>query len=345
MNKYNDYKGFARLLSNVWVYRIRPYCHYPNGLGVFNTPLLILVALIIIISAPGIFAQETKSDAEIVDSLFMRASSGLTMFRDQVEPSKKALIEMGARAIPQMLTKLDTRSAGEMQTISAIFKGIGEIAVDSLTKRLSSSDDYVRHLAINCLADIKSPKTIPALAKLVDHSDFATRAGVMNAFGQIGDKTASGYVTQGLLDSNEVVATAAAVACGKIKIDIDPLTLIDAFDHPYYGVRYTAMQSLIQLGEISVAPLISYLQTHPFDISFGYAIEALGEIGSRDALPIFEQTINYNDWSVRAFTAEALGKLNQPKAKKIIQKAMTIETHPLVVVKLKASLAKYEKTS
>jgi HEAT repeat protein len=305
--------------------------------------IIIAIALLTVFAPLNkCMAQEELTDAQIVDSLFLRASSGMVMFRDQEGPSKQALIDMGARAIPQLLTKLDTRSAREMLTLSDIFKGIGESAVAPLSGKLKSHDDYVRRLAIRCLGEIGSPKAIGALAELVDNEDFRTRSGVMHTLGQIGDPAGAPYVMKGLFDSDYSVATSAAVACGKIKTGIDPIALVETLDHPYYGVRYSAMNSLVLIGEPSVGPLLQYVRTHSVDISTGYALEALGKLKTKKALAIYKQTLFWNDWSFRAYTAEALGDLQQKKAKKLIKKALKTETHPLVKSKLMEALAKYK---
>lgn len=300
-----------------------------------------IVILIISLSIP-LLAQDKAIDAEIVDSLFMRVTSGMVMFRDQVEPSKKALIAMGKRAIPQMLTRLNTRSARETHAVVEIFKGIGEDAVPALVKKLKVRDAYVRRMAIRCLGDIKSPMAIDNLAKLSSHEDYRTRGGVMSALGKIGDSRGSQIVMAGLTDDDELVATSAAVACGRIIEGIDPNVLIHTLDHPYYGVRYSAMNSLVKIGETSIELLIVYVETHPRDISVGYAIEALGKIESKKALKAIKRTLKSNKWTIRAYSAQALGEINQGKAKKILKKALKIEKHPLVINKINEALAKYE---
>jgi len=303
---------------------------------------LIYLIVLIIVSAANSSAQDKKSDAQIVDSLFMRASSGMVMYRDEVEPSKQALIDMGAAAIPRMLTKLDSRDAREMLTINDIFKGIGEIAVEPLAGRLKSRDDYVRRLAIRCLGEIGSAKAIDPLLPYATHDDFRTRSGVMAALGLIGDQRGAQTAIAGLFDSDELVATAAAVACGKIKAGIDPVALIEVLDHPYYGVRYSAMNSLVELGEISIGPLIFYFQSEPDYLSLGYAIEALGKIGSDKALKAIQMTLKSGNWEIRAFSAEALGEIKSGKTRKILSEALRTETHPFVLGKIKSSLGKYQ---
>ena len=284
------------------------------------------------------FAQNKPTAAQTVDSLFMRASSGMVMFRDEVEPSKKALIEMGQEAIPEMLTKMDSRSAREILTIVDIFKGIGEPAVVPLAGQLKSRDDYVRRLAIRCLGEIKSPTAISYLTPYAENNDFRTRAGVMDALGRIGDVQGAPIVTKGLFDKDEIVAYSAAVACGRIKQGIDPIALIEVLDHSYYGVRYCAMQSLVELGEASVGPLKQYLASRPVDISTGYVIEALGRLGTKNSLKPLKQTMKSTEWTIRAYTAQALGYSKNKSAIKILKKAAKHETQPLVISNIKSSL-------
>jgi len=307
-----------------------------------QTLLILMILHCIPILSSNSRAQDKPTDAEIVDSLFMRASSGMVMYRDEVEPSKQALIDMGAAAIPQMLTRLNTRDARETHTVNDIFKGIGEIAVEPLAGRLKSRDDYVRRLTIRCLGEIGSARAIEPLLPYAKHDDFRTRSGVMAALGLIGDQRAGQTVIAGLFDSDELVATAAAVACGKIKSGIDPIALIEVLDHPYYGVRYSAMNSLVELGEVSIKSLKLYVQSGQDYLSLGYAIEALGKVGSNKALKIIQATLKSGNWEIRAFSAEALGEIKSGKAKKVLKKALKTETHPFVLGKIKSSLEKFQ---
>ena len=321
----------------------RVFCGFDYMITKFSLRIFIILftGAVSFLQLSNLKAQNAPTTAEIVDSLFVRASSGEVKYRDLVEPSKKALIEMGESAVSQMLTKLGTHDAREMHTIVDIFKGIGEVAVDSLVTMLDSEDGFTRRLSIRCLGEIKSLRAVEPLLKLAGHDDFRTRAGIMTALGKIASPDAALTVMKGLNDDDELVATAAAVACGNIKKDIDSGVLIIALSHPYYGVRYSACRSLIELGDIAIEPLISYVKSGPGDISTGYAIEALGGIGSTRALNIFKETIKSDDWAIRAFTAEALGKIK--KSEKVLRKALKDETHPFVISKIRASMVKIDE--
>jgi HEAT repeat protein len=154
----------------------------------------------------------------------------------------------------------------------------------------------------------------------------------------IGDSSAAGTVMAGLDDSDELVVTAAAVACGKIKDGIDAQKLVNSLNHFYYGVRYCAMNSLVQIGDPAIKPLIDFLSSGQWQTGLVYAVEALGQIGTKKALPIFESFIKSEDWSLRGSVAEALGNIKEKKSKKILEKTLENEKHPFVLGKIKSSL-------
>jgi HEAT repeat protein len=158
----------------------------------------------------------------------------------------------------------------------------------------------------------------------------------------IGDSQASQTVIDGLFDEDELVATAAAVACGRIVDGIDPIALIEVLDHPYYGVRFCAVKALAELGENSIEPLKLYVQSNPDVLSLGYAIEALGKTGSKKAIGILKKTIKSENWMIRAYTAQALGDIDSGKSKKILKKTLKTDSHPLVLSNAKMSLAKLQ---
>ena len=308
-----------------------------------NTVFYCLLVFISILFLPSLSnAQYNSRNAQIVDSLFILASSGDTKDRDSVEPSKQAIIEMGTAAIPQMLTKLETHDAREMHTIAHIFKGIGEPAVESLTTRIYSQDSFVRRLSIRCLGEIKSEKAVGSLVSIKDHDDFRTRSKIMTALGMIGSPDGSYTVMQGLSDPDDLVATNAAVACGKIKAGIKPSMLIKALSHPYYGVRYSAANSLAELGENAVDQLLNYIQSQPTILGLGYAVEVMGRIDSPDVVPILTLMLTSIDWTIRANSAEALGNFKSQKTVKALKQALQKETHPLVIYKIKLSLDKLQ---
>jgi HEAT repeat protein len=299
-----------------------------------------LIAAIIVFSFANSYSQTNQTTiaisqyARIVDSLWIRAASGDIKFKDQVEPSKKSIIEMGTQAIPQMLTKLNTRDAREIQTLVDIFKGFGEPAVEPLSTFIDDNDPFIRRASIRCLEEIKNPKALQPLLTIVNHDDFRTRAAAISALGSIGDSQANDAVMRALTDKNELVATAAAVACGKIKNGINIKLLIGATLHPYYGVRYSAARALGSIGEPAVQSLISHLEKYPNNKGAEYIILALGYIGSNKSAAILEKELKSDQWTIRAAAAEAMGLFKENKFHKPLNNALKTETQPLVRTKI-----------
>jgi len=306
--------------------------------------VILVVLFMATASAQPTITNASDSIGGVVDSLFVRASSGELKFRDLVEPSRKALIDMGASAVPRMLTKLKTRDAREMLEVSEIFKGIGEPAVDSLCAYVNVADPFIRRLAIRSLDEIKSARAVTPLINVARHEDFRTRAGVMSALGNIGRPEAAEVVMAALVDSNELVATAAAAACGKIKTGIRPETLIRAISHPYYGVRYTAAKSLGQLGAPVIPQLESHLLQFPENLDRAFIMLALGETKSDRALKPLKSGLASEQWLIRASAGEALGNIDSKKSRKALNSALKIESHPLVKFQLRSALEKLKSS-
>jgi len=300
--------------------------------------------VLLIAVAYGVAAAEEAfpppdSIGRIVDSLFIRASSGEIRFQAEVEPSRKALIALGIKAVPRLLSKLDTRDAREMLEITEIFKGIGESAVESLISVLRSDDGFARRLAIRCLGEIKSDKAVWSLQAMAQHRDFRTRVETMTALGNIGSPAASAAVQTGLNDSIELVATAAAAACGKIKKDIDPNALLAVLTHRYYGVRYAAARSLALIGESVIAPVSAYLDSSDDINAKCFAILSLAVKGSEKSVRTLSRFAESESWQVRTAVADALGMTKVRKAEPILKKMIAKENHPLAAAKAKAALA------
>jgi len=146
-----------------------------------------------------------------------------------------------------------------------------------------------------------------------------------------------------LNDSDELVATAAAVACGKIIEGIEPQALIDAFSHNYYGVRYAAALAIAKLEDTAIDPLIKFLKTEPEGVKAVYAIEALGMTGSKKAVSTLEKFLKSDNPTIRSRAADALFKNGHKKIEKILTKALRNETELAVQVKISKLLKLLEE--
>jgi HEAT repeat protein len=313
---------------------------------------VVLLLVLLAISSSVFGGQEKQA---VLDSLWIRASSGELKYRDLVEPSKKALVEMPGQSITYLVTKLDTKSAREMQTLVDIFKGIGGVAVEALVEALSSNNHDVVRLACRCLGPIEDERATAALLNLFFQEDFRVRSEAVKAVGEIGDTIATEEVIEMLSDSTETVRKSASVALGKIgnKKGIKPL--IAALGDEHFSVRYTAVTSLVNLSPAANLELVQELGnllqrkesenlTDQEDLRLYFTIQSLGEMKEREVLGSLERILQTDDdWACRAFGAEALGEIGDLSAVSSLEKAKEKENNPFALTKIESAIEKLKK--
>lgn len=290
---------------------------------------------IILILSTASFAQtEGDSINQIVDSLFIKATTKNINYQDQVQPSKEALGEMGESAVPRLVEKMDTQDARSMHALVDIFKLIGRPAVPYIVEALGEADPFKRRLAARSLGDMKDSTAVDGLLRYTDDPDYRIRAGTVVALGKIGDPRGTNAAMNALNDDDYLVRLNAATA---LSMFADPATidiLINALSDSYYGVRYKAAEALGNIGEPSVAPVIKALSSSENKTAFYMLIEITGNLKDKKLIKPLSEILKSDDPLARAVVVESLGKFESKKVKKILRKLKDKETHPLVVGKL-----------
>jgi HEAT repeat protein len=300
--------------------------------------------ILLVVSVANLHSASADELKERVDSLFIKACGGLEKYRDQAEPSKKALIEMGGEAVPYLLDKLDTQDAREMWTVIEILGKIGEPAVMPLIDSLKSDNKDVMKLSSRILGDIKDKRAIPPLIGLLDKEDFNIRGYACESLGKIQDTSAFTSLSLCLKDSVELVRKNAAVALGRLKDRRAIPYLIQGLSDPHFSVRMTSASALLEIGKPSVKPLTKLLNTAKTDtIAVYLAIESLGKLKNERTTSTLVKKLRSKDWATRAFTVEALGEIGDRKGIIAIKKLRKKETHPFVLKKIEETLAKVKK--
>ncbi len=91
-------------------------------------------------------------------------------------------------------------------------------------------------------------------------------------------------------------------------------SLIEALsDQDNASLRNSALEALVRFGEKAVADLCAALKSQASDVR-KFALDALGEIRSHEALPSLSAALTDQDPNVRTAAVEALGKLGSPAA-------------------------------
>ena len=282
----------------------------------------IILSLYVLLFLPVILCADEIQDsiANIVNDLFMKASSGEVQFRDLVEPSKEELIAMGAAAVPQMITKLSTEDARERHTVEAIFKGIGDPAIPALIEALSTDNLYQLRLASSCLGKIGNRDATPHLLGLFWHKEHTVKSASVTAVGDIKDSSAVGEVIIKLDDDAETVRKSAAVSLGKIGHQDAIDALIIALDDPHFSVRYSAAGSLVKIGDISGKVILSQYPALS-STAISYACDIWSQLKYSKALKQLEEILKESDDNyLRGFAILAIANIDPKKAGKFIRK-------------------------
>lgn len=296
--------------------------------------------LLIILLATTAFCDQPAEEEmkKKVDSLFVLSCGGLEKYRDQQQPAESTLVEMGERAVPYLLEKLDTQSAREKWTLIRIFGKIGEPAAMPLIGRLGSEDKEVIKLTIRILGDVKDDRAVKPLVGMLDRADYNIRSHACESLGKIADTAAFSEVSLRMEDSVEVVRKSAAVALGKMKDQRAIPYLVGGMSDPHFSVRMTSANSLVQIGEPAVKSFI-FLLDHSDEPTLNLAIESLGRMKSEKAVSPLLEKLSADDWSTRAFAVEALGEIGDPRGIQAIRAMREKETHPFVLGRIEQLLS------
>lgn len=96
------------------------------------------------------------------------------------------------------------------------------------------------------------------------------------------------------------------------------------------GIKHTAIESLISIGDPAVEPLINILHDTDGNVRV-YGASALGSIGDARAVePLINLLLNDNDWMVRKDAGYALGSIGDARAIEPLTKALHDKDDPVI---------------
>ncbi len=270
---------------------------------------------------------------EKVDSLYILSNGVSEKYREQAQPAESTLVAMGEKAVPYLMDKLITQDAREKWTLIRILGKIGKPAVLPLIGRLESQNKDEAEISVRILGDIKDTSAVRPLIKLLNKDNYNLRSNVCESLGKIGDKSAFEDLNARMQDSVEAVRKSASVALGRIKDNRAIPYLIRGLSDPHYSVRMTSANSMVELGEPSVKPVLLLLSNSPGEPLY-LAIEVLGRLKSKPAVIPLINKLKDQDWATRAFAVEALKEIGDPRGIRAIAELKKKETHPFVLSKM-----------
>lgn len=201
----------------------------------------------------------------------------------------ETLAELGGSQASKILINAIEELQGGVRAhcIIALGKLGDKQAVEPLLRVLS--DDSFCYLAAWALGQLEDKRAVEPLINLLNDTDWFIRSGAVKALGNIGDDRA-----------------------------VEPLSRIMNNNREEWDVCRDASNSLGQLGEAALQPLLQSLQDDDAETRF-FAANALGKLGLSQAVDSLIPALQDSDANVRLAAAGALGEIGDDRA-----------THPLM---------------
>jgi len=182
----------------------------------------------------------------------------------------------------------------DVQTSAAQALGtLGTEGIDELILALKTRDRDVRLGIIEALSVIRDPRAVPSLIHLLSDPGSEVRWEAAIALGEINDPASTASLVQALRDPDKYVRYGAASALQKSgwKPASDE-------ERAFHSVGLQEWQAVREIGEPAIPALSHVLHDRDSGVRM-QAIEILGSIGNRKAVPVLMRSLADENAEVR----------------------------------------------
>jgi HEAT repeat protein len=237
----------------------------------------------------------------------------------RLEDANSYLLLLQKNAIPhliQLLGKLKNSKARRM--VCDALAQIGKNAIDVFTPFVDDRRWYLVRNIVYILGRVGREQAFPYLQKTFGHEEVRVRRETVQALGLIGGPKAVGILVKALTDSDARIRSMAAINLGK----------------------NGKAAGLIPLLEVVQAK--DFPKCDPAEIKAFF--DAIGMIGSNEALPVLRQLLERKSWfgrgkvdEVRIGAARAMAVIGTPEAKAILESGKQSKDEPIREACLRAA--------
>lgn len=182
--------------------------------------------------------------------------------------------------------------------------------LSELLEALSDRDEQQREVVAAALGELGHPRAVFPLRQALGDVSAAVRAAAAEALGKIGSSEGVPGLMSALEDREPEVRAAAARSLGWIKEPEGVPRLLEVLRDADEDVQRAAAEALADIGEPAFEGLAAALN----DRRAVQAAEALGLLGTPDAVPLLLAALKQSEADVRRAAAQALGRIGDPEA-------------------------------
>jgi HEAT repeat protein len=219
----------------------------------------------------------------------------------RLEDVRSYLLLLQKNAIPPLIQLLgNLKNSKTRRMVCDALAEIGKNAIEFFVPFIDDRRWYLVRNIVYILGRVGREQVFPYLQKTFHHEEVRVRRETVQALGLIGGPKAVGFLVRALTDGDVRIRSMAAINLGKI-------------------------------GKTSgLIPLLEVVQSKDFPKSDPTEIkaffDAVGMIGSNEALPILQQLLEKKSWfgrgktdEVRIGAARALAMIGTPEAKTLLE--------------------------
>jgi HEAT repeat protein len=262
-----------------------------------------------------------------LEQLYQTATTRLVNFSAAKDSAMQEFVLLGTDSLTSdttirfLVSKFDTKSSVERQTLKDILKDIGPRAIKWIVRGLDGrgSDDEARSLkeSLWILGEIGGVHIVEPVAPYINDSAWAVRSAAFTALGQSKSYEAINYVIKGLVDSIALVRKSSYYALSELATEREMPFLLTGLSDEFYGVRYAALSGIRRLGacEFLIFEHLGGSETNDY---FYVAAMAGSEV---------EHLFDDRFWPTSPSTRKAMYEILPARA---LQRALNKESHPLL---------------
>ena len=197
------------------------------------------------------------------------------------------------RDIPGLVRALRHPDLGIQWEATAALATLGPEAIDRLLRKLPSRHRAVKLGVIEALGEIGDPRAVDPLIRELRDPSVEVRWETALALGEIGDPRAAGPLLAGLRDPDRYVRYGTALALRKLG-----WSPADEEERARELLGLQDWDGLAALGPAAVPALAAALDDREKSVR-ARAVEIMGQIGDRGAIPAITRALRDGDDEVR----------------------------------------------
>lgn len=259
-----------------------------------------------------------------------------------VDPSvrsnaEEALVAIGSEALPSLLTALRTRESRLLRAqVAEVLVRLQPAPIAPLINLFQFKEPEINYWTTHILGRL-GPSVVEPVAQVFETGDEGKRHMALQVLAQVDSPRTRQLCIVALEDEYIALRKVAATTLGRFRMEDALPALREALEDAEDDYRQVLLVAMGRIGSEAVLPiLVAHLSHDRWEIRKA-AVEAIGNLGSTEAVPALISLLEgRDDTDLHVFVIRALGRLGSPLARDVLCRYLDASSEELVVATLEA---------